>query len=242
MFIRFNKFLANPFLAPEGAGGGEVGAEVSESAEPTETDETVGAEEPEVAEQVTGKTDADARFAQMRRENEQLKAERDQLNEALGLFFEGDSDQKIVSAQAMAQNKTEEEIRAEIEAENERERLEDELEQTKSELLGYQTQAQMDKDLKAIQAIDPTVKDLDSLGEDFLDLIASGRVSAVQAYYAAKAKGEAERAVAPAEVGKVNQSEGPKDTYTKEEVEAMSPAEVREHYDAIRKSMKSWGR
>jgi hypothetical protein len=240
MFIRFNDLLVRPFLAPEGAGGGEAGAEVSESAEPTEAEVTEGVEETEVAEQSTGKTDADARFAQMRRENEQLRAERDQLNETLGLFFEGDTDQKIVSAQAMAQNKTEDEIRAEIEAENERERLEDELAQKESELLSYRVQARMSEDLKAIQAIDPNVKDLDSLGQDYFDLIADDKISAVQAYFAAKAKAAAEKAVAPAEVGKVNQSEGPKDSYTKEEVEAMSPAEVREHYDAIRQSMKMW--
>ena len=237
MLIRF-KGLPMPFFDEVDAGGG-AGVEESEAAEPTVTDEQ-GAEEPEVAEPGTGKTDADARFAQMRRDLEQAQAKNKDLEEALGLFFEGDTDQKIVSAQAMAQNKTEEEIRAEIEAEKEREDLEEELAQTKNELLDYQTKAQMDKDLAAIQAIDPTVKDLDSLGKDFLDLISTGKLTGVQAYYAAKAKKDAEKATPPAEVGKVNQSEEPKDYFSKEEVEAMTPAEVKKHYDTIRKSMSKW--
>lgn len=242
MLIRFTELFHRPFLDEFESGGGAAGAEETGVAEPSGAEETEGVEETEVAEQSTGKTDADARFAQMRRENEQLKAERDQLNEALGLFFEGDSDQKIVSAQAMAQNKTEEEIRAEIEAENERESLEQELEEANNELLDLRTKTQMEKDLKTIQEIDPSIKNLDSIGQDFLDLISTGKVTAVQAYYATKAKEAAEKATPPAEVGKVNQSEGPKDYYSKEEVEGMSQAEVRKNYDAIRKSMMQWGK
>lgn len=240
MFIRFTDLLVKPFLAPIDAGGGEAGAEETEIAEPSETEETVGEEETEAAEQSTGRTDADARFAEMRRENERLAAVNKELEEALGNFFEGDTEQKIVSAQAYAQNKTEEEIRAEIEAENERNELEEKYEQATSELLDMRTKAQMEKDLQAIQAIDPTVKDLDSLGKDYLDLIATGKVTGVQAYYAVKAKESAEKATPPEAPGKVNQSEGPKDFYTKEEVEGMTQAEVRKNYDAIRKSMSKW--
>lgn len=240
MFIRFTDLLHKPFLEEIDAGGGAAGAEETEVADPSGADVTEGVEETEVAEQSTGKTDADARFAEMRRENERLRAERDQLNEAMGLFFEGDTDQKIIQAQAIAQNKTEDEIRAEIDAENERERLEQENEELSNELLDYRTKAQMDKDLQAIQAIDPTVKDLDSLGKDFLDLISTGKVTGVQAYYATKAKQQAETATPPEAPGKVNQSTEPKDYFTKEEAEAMSPEEMHKNYDLVRKSMSKW--
>ena len=240
MLIRFADLLHKPFLDVADTGGA-AGAEESEVAEPTGAEETVGVEETEVAEQSTGKTDADARFAQMRRELEQAKADKQALEDALGNFFDGDTESKVIQAQAYAQGKTEEEIRAEIEAENEHDRLEQELEQANDELLSYKAKAQMDEDLKAIQAIDPTVKDLDSLGEDYLAMISTGKCSAVQAYYATKAKQAAEKAVPPEAPGKVNAAEGPKDYYTYEEVAAMSPAEVRKNYDTIRKSMAKWG-
>lgn len=239
MFIRNNE-LPSPFL-DEFEGGGGAGAEDTDFAEPYESDETEGEEEPEVAEQVTGKTDADSRFAEMRRRVEELEATNRDLEEALGNFFDGDTEQKIVSANAFAQNKTEDEIRAEIEAENEWERLNEENEALNSELLDYKTRAQMEHDLQDIQKIDPEVKDLDSLGTDYTDYIRAG-LSGVQAYYATKAKQAAEKATPPKEVGKVNQSEGPKDFYTKEEVQGMTQEEVHKHYDAIRKSMSQWGR
>lgn len=239
MLIRFNDLLVKPFLAPMDEGGGEVGAEETETAEPSEAEETVGEEEPEVAEQVTGKTDADARFAEMRRELEELRSTNRNLEEALGNFFEGDTEQKIVSANAFAQNKTEDEIRAEIEAENEWNRLNAENEQLNNELLAIKTRTQMEHDLQEIQKIDPEVKDLDSLGEDYVDYIRAG-LTGVQAYYASRAKVDAEKAVAPAEVGKVNQSAAPKDYFTREEVQGMSQEEVHKNYDIIRKSMSKW--
>ena len=239
MFIRDNELLIRPFLAPDGEGGGEAGAEVTETAEPSATDETVGAEEPEVAEQVTGKTDADTRFAEMRRELEEAKARNKDLEDALGNFFEGDTEQKIVAANAFAQGKTEDEIRAEIEAENEWNRLNEENEQLSNELLDIKTRTQMEHDLQEIQKIDPEVKDLDSLGTDYTDYIRAG-LTGVQAYYATKAKRDAEKATPPTEVGKVNQSEVPKDYFTKEEVQAMTQEEVHKNYDVIRKSMSKW--
>lgn len=239
MLIRNNDLLVRPFLAPDGEGGGEAGAEVTEAAEPSEAEETVGAEEPEVAEQVTGKTDADSRFAEMRRELEELRSTNKDLEEALGNFFEGDTEQKIVSANAFAQNKTEDEIREEIEAENEWERLHEENEQLSSELLDIKTRTQMEHDLQEIQKIDPEVKDLDSLGKDYTDYIRAG-LTGVQAYYATKAKRDAEKTTPPAEVGKVNQSSAPKDYFTKEEVQAMTQDEVHKNYDIIRKSMSKW--
>lgn len=240
MLIRFNERTPLPFLDEFEGGGGSTGAEETEIAEPSEADETEGAEEPEVAEQVTGKTDADTRFAEMRRRVEELEATNKDLEDALGNFFDGDVQQKIVSANALAKGKTEDEIREEIEAENELNRLTAENEALNDELLDIQTRTQMEHDLQDIQKIDPEVKDLDSLGKDFIDYIQAG-LTGVQAYYAMKSKRDAEKATPPKEVGKVNQSEGTKDFYTREEVQGMTQKEVHDHYDAIRKSMSQWG-
>lgn len=239
MLIRFTELLKKPFLDEFEGGGGAIGAEETGAAEPSETDETIGAEEPEVAEQGTGKTDADARFAEMRRENEQLKALNSQLEDALGNFFDGDTDQKVVAANALAQGKTEQEIREEIEAENKLNSLNQENENLRSQLLDIETKTQMEHDLQTIQQIDPSIKSLDDVGKDFLDYIASG-LDATQAYYATKAKEAAEKPKPPEEVGKVNQSSAPKDYYTREEVQAMSQEEVHKNYDTIRKSMSRW--
>lgn len=238
MFIRTNGL--EPMLAPFEEGGGESGAEETEVAEPSEeAEETEGAEESELAEPISGKTDADTRFAEMRRENEELRALNEELESALGNFFDGDTDQKIVSANALAQGKTEQEIRDEIEAEQEWDSLNQENEELKGKLLDIETKTQMEHDLQTLQKIDPSIQSLDDMGKDFLAYIASG-LNATQAYYATKAKEEAENVKPPEEVGKVNQSAPPKDFYTREEVQAMSQKEVHEHYDAIRKSMSQW--
>lgn len=239
MKIRFTELLHKPFLDEFESGGGAEGAEATETADLSETESSEGAEESGVAAPVTGKTDADARFAEMRRENEQLKATNKDLEEALGNFFDGDTDQKIVSANAFAQGKTEDQIREEIEAENEWNRLTQENEELNSKLIDIETKTQMEHDLATIQKIDSGVKSLDELGKDFLDYIGAG-LDASQAYYATKAKQNAEKATPPEEVGQVNQSSAPKDFYTREEVQGMSQEEVHKHYDAIRKSMSQW--
>ena len=238
MFIRTNDLPA-PVLDEFEGGSGSAGVEESEVAEPTGAEETVGAEEPEVAEQVTGKTDADTRFAEMRRRVEELEATNKDLEEALGNFFDGDTDQKIVSANAFAQGKTEDEIREEIEAENEWNRLTQENEELNSKLIDIETKTRMEHDLQTLQKIDPEIKSLDDLGKDFLDYISSG-LDATQAYYAMQAKKAAEQTKPPKEVGQVNQSTAPKEYYTREEVQGMSQEEVSKNYDAIRKSMSQW--
>lgn len=238
MKMRFES-LPKPMLDGIDVGGGEAGAEAPETAEPDETNTSIGEEETELAEQSNGKTDADHAFAEMRRENEELKATNQELENALGQFFEGDTDQKVISANALAQGKTEQEIRDEIEAEQEWDRLNQENEQLNNELIDIKTKAQMEQDLRTIQAIDPSVESLESLGSDFLDYISSG-LDAKQAYYAVQAKNAAERPEPPAEVGKVNQSTEPKDYYSREEVEGMSQKEVHDNYEAIRKSMSRW--
>lgn len=238
-----------PMLDEYEAGGG-AGAEELDAADPTE-DESVGAEESEAADPIDdtsddddGRTDADAAFAEMRRQLEEaqrqrqlLEADRDQYREALELFFDGDD--TVAQAHAQATGRSVEEIKAEMEAQQRANTLEAENQALSAKLRDYEVHERMANDLRDIQAIDPNVKSLDELGDTFLTYISAG-LTGKQAYFAAKAQDAIERAVPPSEIGKVNQQAGEQSYFTHDEVAAMSPEEVRKNYDKIKASMSRW--
>ena len=240
----FKTLITEPMLDEFEAGGGE-GAEELEPAEPAEVSE--GAEEPEVAEPAedkSGKTSSDAAFAQMRREleeamrlREEAEADRDQYKEALGLFFEGDD--MVPQAHARATGKTVEEVKAEMESANRAAALEAENQTLNEKLREYEVNELMARDLSEIQKIDPNVKSLDELGQTFLNYISKG-LSGKEAYYASKAQEAMEKAVPPQEIGAVNQSSEEQSYFTRDEVAAMTPQEIKENHDKIRASMSRW--
>ena len=235
----FREFL--PMLDEDNGlsvGGAETGAEEMEPADPS-TEDSTGAEEMEPAEPSgSGRSAQDAAFAEQRRQIEELQRQNADYEEALGLFFDGDD--KILQARVLGEQKTEEQVRTEIEAENEIARLQQENEEMQEEIASREAERMMAEDLKAIQAIDPNIQSLDDLGEDFLNYIASGQLTGVEAYFAAKAKQDAERIVPPEPAGKVTPGSDAKDFFTREEVEAMSQKEVSENFDTIRRSMSQW--
>lgn len=241
----FKTLIREPMLDEFESGGG-AGEEVLEPAVPAETSEGEEAQEPAepAVETSEGKSDADAAFAQMRRDLEEARRlrdeaekDRDQYKEALGLFFEGDD--IVPQAHARATGKDVDEVKAEMEAAARAATLESENKELSDKLREYEISALMSKDLAEIQAIDPNVKSLDDLGETFLNYISKG-LTGKEAYYAAKAQEVIERAVPPKEIGKVNQSSEEQAFYTKDEVAAMSPSEVKANYDRIRASMSRW--
>ena len=90
-----------------------AGAEEPEVAELAE-EEVEGAEEQEVAEPADGdKKSADAAFAEMRRQNQELEKQLAEYEEALGYFFDGDD--KALQAKAVAQERPLEDVKAEYE-------------------------------------------------------------------------------------------------------------------------------
>jgi hypothetical protein len=224
-------------------GLGIGGAEEPEVAAPAE--ESEGAEVQEPAEPVVddGKTSADSAFAEMRRQNEEyqrrieeLEIANEEYDEALGYFFEGDD--KALQAQAIAEERSLEDVRAERESQDEFERLRNENETLQERIEKIEIEQMMAEDLRKIQEIDPSVKSLDELGEEFFREISNG-ADAELVFLGLQAKRERESAKTPEPVGKVNEG-GEESYFTREDVMSMSPEEVHKNYDAIRKSQMKW--
>lgn len=233
------KNLFMPLLdADTGAEIGGAGVEAQEVADPVEETET-GVEDEEVAEPQDNRTEQDAAFAEMRRQNEELTRRAEQYEAALANFFDGEGDELIVQARALGEEKSEEQIRAEIEAEMRVRELEAQNEALQDANVEFEIERRMAEDLHTLQSIDPSIKSIEEMDETFFNCIGAG-LSATDAYYAMKAKEQAQKIVPPTSIGKVNATSEPKDYYTRDEVEAMSKAEIKANYDTIRKSMTKW--
>ena len=210
----------------------------------------------------------DAAYASMRRSMEQaqkereeslkqieaLKAERERLTNSFGLFgFKGNVDEIEDQAKAHYTGKSVEEVRNErLQAQKvfeEQQRREQENIAKDNQIKDLQKQLYsriLDDDLKKIQAIDPTVKNLDELGDKFMKLMALGGWTAEDAYHAVKSIGTANQKTPPPEMGKVNATQkADKTYYTEAEVDAMIAANDKALDNPsviakIRKSMTKW--
>lgn len=223
----------------------EESAEMTEVAEPSEV-EVLGEEEQEVAE--TAKTEQDAAFAQMRRQNEELErqlaeAQRQskEYEDALGLFFDGED--KALKAQAYANERPFEEVKAESQMQAQLAELQSKNANLEQQLLEQQAQAQMNADLAEIQRTHPEIKSIEELGQEYLAFRFNpmGEMGAEQAFQMMMAYKGNITPKKPPIIGNVSTTDKPQsDYYTREEVEAMSPAEVKANYDRIRESMSKW--
>lgn len=247
-------------LAPE-AFEEQEGVEDQEPAEPdTETQET-GAEEPEPAEPASeeGSTEpdnkaADAAFAKMRRraeeaerkeaeaqaELEKLKAKQEARVAALANMGVDDID-----AMAEQTGMTREEVLETIQREEEaaeaeiREKEKDQkIQELEDEIMAARVEKEMAEDLAELQKIDPNLKSLDDLGEDFVAYIAAG-LTALQAYKAIKSEiAEPTPAQPP---GKIADTQPPeKDFYTEAEWDSLTPAQQKANWKKGLASMKKW--
>lgn len=234
MFKGFQPFLE----ADDGLNVAGTGEEVQEIAEPAVEE---GVEEQEVAEPVeTGRTESDAAFAQMRRELEaanrriaEMEQTAGEYEDALGLFFKGEN--KAAQARAYHDDVPVERVIADMEAAREKKTLEERLqavEQERNNLLLANLKAQ---DLKALHDAGYKVENLDDLGEDFFAYRGMG-IDPVRAYEGLQLK----KGKAPKSMGAVKTATPTQDTFTREEVEAMSSADRVKNYDKIRKSMTKW--
>lgn len=215
-----------------------TGVEEQEVAAPAEETEIEGAEETEVAAPEDSKTAADAAFAQMRREKEEAERHARELEDALGLFFQGDD--KSLQARAFAEQRPIEEVRKDYENEQRITELEGENETLRDQMQTQLAITAMNQDLQAIKEVNPDIKSIGELGENYLKFRFAGGMDAVEAYHAMRAYEETVKPKKPPEIGKVKPYTAAKDYYTKEEVESMSQEEVSQNYDAIRQSMTKW--
>lgn len=214
-----------------------------ENTEVTEVETSV--EEQEVAEPVQQDRnfEKDSAFAKLRREAEQAKKEKELLAKTFEMFgFQGTPEEIIDQANAHYLQKPIEEVK--------QERIKNEQVQTEeakrqAELDYYRNreiERIMQDDLKRIQGIDPTVKSLEELGNDYFKLIESG-LDAEIAFNAVQAKRQRETKIAPTEIGKVNaQSKTEKDFYSPSEVDKLTEKELNDPkvWERVRKSMTKW--
>lgn len=231
----------------------ERSEEMMEVAEPSEEIEVETSEEsPEVAEPESEesvdegrtKNDSDAAFAQMRREKQELErriAELESANseydETLGLFFDGDN--KIAKAHAHYNSTSVEDEERALAERRESHKLADENERLSNELNDLRYERQKMADLKEIKKVHPdaSIEDVEELGEKFF-AYRTMDISAVDAYEAIQMQKNKNKP--PKAMGKVKASPPQKDFFTRDEVEAMSQAEVKKNFEKIRNSMSKW--
>jgi hypothetical protein len=223
--------------------------ETQEVAEP-ETEDLESAENPEVAEPESeaetpeedteegGRSDSDAAFAEMRRNNQKLERENRMMFEALQRYFDGEDAEEIaINANAYAEQKDPDDYREEWEHNQEFEAALAENEDLREQLLSVQAEKLMRDDLAAIQEIDPTVKSLDDLGETFLKMRLNGEMSPEEAFYACKAIELKDKVLAPDAIGRVADTKAERDYYTLKEIDEMSDEELYDNYDKVLASM-----
>ena len=212
-----------------------------ESAETQEVAEPEPADETETEAEETGRTDADAAFAEMRRNNQKLERENKMMMDALLRYFDGkDAEELSINANAYAEQRDPEEYRQEWEHNQEFDNLQEEVEGLREQLLNAQVEKLMRDDLAAIQAIDPTVKSLDELGESFIKMRLNGEnsLSAQQAFYACKAMELNEKVLAPDAIGKISDTKAERDYFTSEEIDNLTDEEL-DDPDIYAKVMRS---
>ena len=201
----------------------DTSEETQEVAEPVEETVENSSEEmqdvAETAEPVVEehtRTAQDSAFAELRRSNSDLQRRNEQLEEALGLFFDDEHD-RVAQAHAYYNGMSVDEVEEEFRQAEEFENVSAENEQLRNELLELRVEQMMKDGLREIQSLDPTVKSLDELGESFAKYIESG-LSSTQAYFAVQAERQINKIDKPKDIGRVNSVSVEKDYFTSEEV------------------------
>lgn len=231
-------------------------AEIQEVAEP-ETETSLGAEEQEVAAPDTAedsyevaeepthqRTEMDAAFAEMRRQNQQLEREAKMMREALSTYFEGETAEELsINAHAYAQQRDPEEYRVEWEKQQDYERALQENEELHNMMLEMEVDRLMRDGLREVQEIDPNIKSLDELGEPFVKMIGAG-LTTKEAYYATLAMNSKEKVFAPSPIGKVSDNRIERDYYTSEEIDNLTDEELDDPviWEKVMKSMSLLGK
>lgn len=236
------------------------GANETEVADPSEgtvdeqydTTEDTEENEPEEGEENADEQDSktNAAFAEQRRRIAELErelAERDEAYEAAEREAEEQAEleeqiEAIVEyakEQGLSDDEIEEvldEFASDYEKEKELERLQDEIDKRDEELVDIQLQQLAQRDLAEVQNIDPNIKDLDDLGEEFFALRSVG-IDAKRAYFMLQAADEQTKPHGAYAPGKISKARAERDYYTSEELDNLSKEEMHANWEKVQRSM-----
>lgn len=208
-------------------------AETQEVAEPDKAEDSAPVEESAEPK----RTEADAKFAEMRRMNQQLEREAKMMREALSRYFEGETAEELsINANAYAEERDPAEYRQEWEKQQDYERALRENEELRDQMLEMEIEKRMRDGLREVQEIDPNIKSLDELGESFIHMIAAGLTNK-EAYYATLAMKSKEKVFAPDPIGRVSDNRMERDYYTSEELDNLTDEELDANWDKVMRSM-----
>ena len=216
----------------------EPETEALESAESQDVAEPESTEESHEEPQSFGRTEQDAAFAEMRRQNQALEHSNRMMMEALQRYFDGETAEELsINANAYAEQRDPDDYREEWEHNQEFARLQSENEELQNKLFDAEVDRLMREGLRDIQEIDPNVKSLDELGQQFGNFIRAGLTSK-EAYYATKAMELKEKVFAPDAIGRVADTKSERDYYTSEELDHLTDEEMDANWDKVMRSMQ----
>lgn len=227
------------------------GANETEAAEPSEVEadeQTDEQSEEEPADEQDSKTNA--AFAEQRRRIAELEkelAERDKAKEQADREAEEqaelDEQVQAIVDYAKEQGLSDDEIEEVLddffedhETDKELKRLQDEIDRRDEELVDIQLQQLAMQDLAEVQKIDPNIKDLDDLGDEFFRL-RSLDIEPKRAYYMIHSADEQMKPHGAYAPGKINQARQESDYYTSEELDNLSKEEMHANWDKVMRSM-----
>ena len=189
-----------------------------------------------------------AKFAAARREAEskarEVQAKNDRLMSALSQFgYQGDPDEIADALFAQTQGISVEEATAQRQAQEAENAKYQELQTQVDIYRPLAVQKLMADDLAKIQTVNPEVKSLDELGNEFFKLMGALH-DPILAYDALQAKKARETKPIPQDIGAVNSSSSKeKDFYTSAEVDKLTDADYDRNpklMEVVRKSMSKW--
>lgn len=233
----------------------KTSAEMTEVAEPsTESVENQEVAEPEQTSQDTassGKTEADAAFAEMRRAKEAAERERDEAQRALAekeardnarrsVFASiGGSETADIDALAESLGVDAEDVLASIDAEQEAAQKDVRIKELEDKVVSLSAEKMVKENIEELRKLDPNITDINDLGADFVEYIKAG-LSVKQAYYAIKGEELSTRAIPPKAPGKVKNEPEEKDFITEAEWDNMTPEQQKKNWKLGKKSMAKW--
>ena len=225
----------------------DTGVEGREFAATESTEDVAQAMETQPAAE---KTERDAYYADLRRkqeldqsrqDNDRLRQQLEAVQKTLGNFFEGSTlDEQLEYAQAQSLGIDVSTYRQQKEEENKAQAVQNELQMYRQR----EIDRMMADDLRAVQAIDPTVTSLNDLSPTFLALRfnQTAPMGAKEAFLATRAIETQTKTPKPASVGSIS-SAGTVESefYTSAELDALTP-KMLDDPKVMEKAMRSMAR